>query len=192
MTEVSEQSQCIGRRKDPILIYPRAFISSSGNQPECGCKWVSKGALCVIQWAMSSRGQTKLSEWPFLTLKSASVSLSSSRLFCSVLLMSKAVVQIWVMKGPCVCTYGQPDMFHFENPSHACCGSGWKCVCLRGETRFVEVAASSCAGHNQKRAHVMSCHVMSWVWGHILTAAWPLRLEKGQGRPCVQQGGLTG
>lgn len=89
------------------------------------------------------------------------------------------------------------DMFHFENPSHACCGSGWKCVCLRGETRFVEVGPSSCAGHNQKRAHVMSCHVvschvMSWVWGHILTAAWPLRLEKGQGRPCVQQGGLTG
>lgn len=164
MTEVSEQSQCIGRRKDPILIYPRAFISSSGNQPECGCKWVSKGALCVIQWAVSSRGQTKLSEWPFLTLKSASVSLSSSRLFCSVLLMSKAVVQIWVMKGPCVCTYGQQTCFILRiHHTHAVGQVGNVSVSeeRQGLWRWGLPPVLATIKSEPMSCHVMSCHVMS-------------------------------
>lgn len=143
MGTVSEQSQCMGRRKDPILIYPRAFISSSGNQPESGCKWMSKGALCVIQWAVSSRVRLNYQNGPFLTLKSASVSQSSLRPFCSVLMMSERcsvnvnhegclLVHIWVARHA---------SFRESITRVLCIMLEMR---LRGETRFVEVGASFC------------------------------------------------
>lgn len=77
------------RREVPILIYPQTFLSNSRNQSESGYEWVFKGALCALQWTTSSRGDTKLSKWPTLTLKSTSVCKSSLRPFCFVLMMLK-------------------------------------------------------------------------------------------------------
>lgn len=179
------------RRKVPILINPQTFISNGGNQPESGYKWVFKGALCALQWTVSSRGETKLSEWPFLTLKSTSVHKSSLRPFCSVLMMLKSCsvnvshegslcVHIWVTRHvsfweSITCTVCQVGiMSQRRDQVH---GSGGFLLL------WLESKASLC--------HVVSCCVMVGE-GHILTAAWPPRLEKGQRRPCVQQVGFTG
>lgn len=144
MREVSEQSQYMGRKKDPILIYLQAFIFSIRNQTESRCKCVREEALCVIQWVVLSKGQTKLSEWPLLTLKSAPVSRSSLRYFCFVLMMSKSCsVSVSHGRSRCVCIRATRHVSFQES------NRGILCVRLemsfRGKTRFMEVEAFSCA-----------------------------------------------
>lgn len=190
------------RRKVPILINPQTFISNSGNQPESGYKWVFRGALCALQGTASSRGETKLSEWPFLTLKSTSVHKSSLRPFCSILMMLKSC-SVNVSHERSNVSHEGSLCVHIWVARHISFWESITCVLcvrlempLRGETRFMEMGPSSCSGWNPKQVCAMLCHVVPCCVmageGHILTAAWPPRLEKGQRRPCVQQVGLTG
>lgn len=161
MREVSWKSQCMGRRKVPILINPQTFISNSGNQPESGYKWVFRGALCALQGTASSRGETKLSEWPFLTLKSTSVHKSSLRPFCSVLMMLKSCsVNVSHEGSLCVHIWVARHVSFWESITCVLCVRLE--MHLRGETRFMEVGPSSCSGWNPKQVCAMLCHVVSW------------------------------
>lgn len=182
------------RRKVPILIFSHSedsqtFISNSGNQPESGYKWVFKGAF-VHFGELSSRGETKLLEWPFLTLKSTSVHKSFLRPFCSVLMMKCGSINVSLEGSLCVHTWMARHVSFWESITCVLCVRLE--MCLRGETRFIKWGVFS-SGRNQTWVCVMFCHVMLYHGGkgHICTAAWSLRLEKGQRRPCVQQVGFT-
>lgn len=150
------------RRKVPILVFSHSegsqtFISKSGNQPESGYKWVFKGALCALQWTMSSRGETKLPQWPFLTLKSTAVHKSFLRPFCSVLMMLKCC-SIKVSHEGSLCVHTRMARHvSFWEPITLCIRLE---TCLRGETRFMEVESSSSPGWNPAWVCVMLCYVM--------------------------------